>query len=157
MLPFGVCSSVLCAIYSSDKGGMCFYGITLKYQILLPIHKIEVVFCFFFNHIPCWLVIKFYRLFQLNIGDWLECGLVFKVYQSMLRVIKDSENVDERQHCFLIQTSGQESRYFSVETRQELLRIESAWHCSVCAAVMKLGVCCYFIKYTTALACFYCI
>ena len=58
----------------------------------------------------------------------------------MLRVIKDSENVDERQHCFLIQTSGQESRYFSVETRQELLRIESAWHCSVCAAVMKLGV-----------------
>ncbi|XP_054268652.1 gamma-1-syntrophin-like isoform X2 [Macrosteles quadrilineatus] len=75
----------------------------------------------------------------LNIGDWLECKTVFKVYQSMLRVIKDSENVDERQHCFLIQTSGQESRYFSVETRQELLRIESAWHCSVCAAVMKLG------------------
>uniref|UniRef100_A0A1B6D4W2 PDZ domain-containing protein n=1 Tax=Clastoptera arizonana TaxID=38151 RepID=A0A1B6D4W2_9HEMI len=75
----------------------------------------------------------------LNIGDWQDCSLVFKVYQSMLRVIKDSENVDERQHCFLIQTSGQESRYFSVETRQELLRIESAWHCSVCAAVMKLG------------------
>lgn len=75
----------------------------------------------------------------LNVGDWKECGLVFKVYQSMLRVIKDSENVDERQHCFLIQTSGQESRYFSVETRQELLRIESSWHNSVCAAVIKLG------------------
>jgi len=58
----------------------------------------------------------------------------------MFRVIKDSENVDERQHCFLIQTSGHESRYLSVETRQELLRIENAWHCSVCAAVMKLGV-----------------
>ncbi|KAL1115654.1 hypothetical protein AAG570_005944 [Ranatra chinensis] len=75
----------------------------------------------------------------LNVGDWAECGLSFKIYQSMLRVIKDSENVDERQHCFLIQTSGQESRYFSVETRQELLRIESSWHSSVCAAVMKLG------------------
>nr|CAD7600662.1 unnamed protein product [Timema genevievae] len=61
------------------------------------------------------------------------------VYQTMFRVIKDSENVDERQHCFLIQTSGHESRYLSVETRQELLRIENAWHCSVCAAVMKLG------------------
>jgi hypothetical protein len=78
--------------------------------------------------------------FQLNIMDWLKCGLVFKVYQTMFRVIKDSENVDERQHCFLIQTSGHESRYLSVETRQELLRIENAWHCSVCAAVMKLGV-----------------
>ena len=81
-----------------------------------------------------------YVFFQLNIMDWLKCGLVFKVYQTMFRVIKDSENVDERQHCFLIQTSGHESRYLSVETRQELLRIENAWHCSVCAAVMKLGV-----------------
>ena len=58
----------------------------------------------------------------------------------MFRVVKDSENVDERQHCFLVQTSGQDSRYFSVETRQELLKIENAWHCSVCTAVMKLGV-----------------
>mgnify|MGYP000577815215 CR=1 FL=1 len=83
---------------------------------------------------------ELFKLFQLNIMDWLKCGLVFKVYQTMFRVIKDSENVDERQHCFLIQTSGHESRYLSVETRQELLRIENAWHCSVCAAVMKLGV-----------------
>lgn len=58
----------------------------------------------------------------------------------MFRVVKESENVDERQHCFLVQTSGQESRYLSVETRQELLRIENSWHCAVCTAVMKLGV-----------------
>lgn len=64
----------------------------------------------------------------------------FKVYNCMFRVIKDSENVDERQHCFLIQTSGHDSRYLSVETRQELLRIESAWHQAVCCAVIKLGV-----------------
>ncbi|XP_022915624.1 gamma-1-syntrophin [Onthophagus taurus] len=75
----------------------------------------------------------------LTIGDWTKCPLLFKVYQTMFRVVKDSENVDERQHCFLVQTSGQDSRYFSVETRQELLRIENAWHCSVCTAVMKLG------------------
>lgn len=66
--------------------------------------------------------------------------LMFKVYQTMFRVVKESENVDERQHCFLVQTSGQDSRYFSVETRQELLRIENAWHVSVCTAVTKLGV-----------------
>lgn len=58
----------------------------------------------------------------------------------MFRVIKDSENVDERQHCFLLQTAGHESRYLSVETRQELLRIEAAWHCAVCSAVIKLKV-----------------
>ena len=57
----------------------------------------------------------------------------------MFRVIKESENVDERQHCFLIQAFGQASHYFSVETRQELLRLESAWHKSVCLAISHLG------------------
>ena len=53
----------------------------------------------------------------------------------MFRVIKESENVDERHHCFLIQTAAaqqapaqvgygaaaaaatESSRYFSMETR----------------------------------------
>ena len=64
----------------------------------------------------------------------------YKVYQAMFRVIKESENVDERQHCFLLQTSGQESRYFSMETRQDLLKLESAWHRSVCRTVSQMGV-----------------
>jgi hypothetical protein len=44
--------------------------------------------------------------------------LLVQVFESMFRVIKESEYVDERQHCFLIQTFGQNSHYFSVETRQ---------------------------------------
>ena len=55
-------------------------------------------------------------------------------------MIKESENVDERQHCFLMQTVGRESRYFSMETRQDLLRLESAWHRAVCQAVSSLRV-----------------
>ena len=57
----------------------------------------------------------------------------------MFRVIKESENVDERQHCFLIQTAGQESRYFSVETRADLLKLESAWHRAVCSTISQIG------------------
>ena len=34
----------------------------------------------------------------------------YRLYEAMFRVVKDSENVDERQHCFLIQTANQESR-----------------------------------------------
>jgi len=65
--------------------------------------------------------------------------LQYKVFEAMFRVIKESEYVDERQHCFLIQTFGQQSHYFSVETRQELLRLESAWHRAVCLAISQLG------------------
>ncbi len=64
----------------------------------------------------------------------------YKVYVSMFRVIKESENVDERQHCFLIQTAGSESRYFSMETTADLLKLESSWHRSVCSTVSQLGV-----------------
>ena len=64
----------------------------------------------------------------------------YKIYQAMFRVIKESENVDERQHCFLVQTAGQESRYFSMETRQDLLKVESAWHRAVCHTVSQMGV-----------------
>jgi len=82
--------------------------------------------------------------FQASVTNWGDNCQIFPVYQSMFRVIKDSENVDERQHCFLLQTAGHESRYLSVETRQELLRIEAAWHCAVCSAVIKLKVQIYF-------------
>ncbi|XP_034253344.1 gamma-1-syntrophin isoform X2 [Thrips palmi] len=83
--------------------------------------------------------VTFFDTPPLNLSDWEQSAVQFKVYNCMFRVIKDSENVDERQHCFLIQTSGHDSRYLSVETRQELLRIENAWHQAVCCAVMKLG------------------
>jgi len=84
---------------------------------------------------------------QLNVVDWLQCGMIFKVYQTMFRVVKDSEHKDERQHCFTIQTCGQESRYMSVETRQELLRIETAWHAAVCSAMSTIGVSSYSAGY----------
>ncbi|KYN12314.1 Gamma-1-syntrophin [Trachymyrmex cornetzi] len=73
-----------------------------------------------------------------NIGDWSRCALTFKVYQTMFRVMRESENVDERQHCFLAQSPGKPPRYLSVETRQELLRVEAAWHTAICSAVTHL-------------------
>ena len=84
--------------------------------------------------------------FQQQVGDWPSGTTVdaeprvqsYKVYEAMFRVIKESENVDERHHCFLIQTAAtqqqtqtghggnavassaaatESSRYFSMETR----------------------------------------
>jgi hypothetical protein len=42
----------------------------------------------------------------------------------MFRIIKESENVDERQHCFLIQTVGGESR--CVNLKSEVKEHQSA-------------------------------
>ncbi|KAL0268938.1 UNVERIFIED_CONTAM: hypothetical protein PYX00_010712 [Menopon gallinae] len=83
----------------------------------------------------------------LNVVDWLQCKLIFKVYQTMFRVLRDSEHRDERQHCFIIQTCGQDSRYLSVETRQELLRIEAAWHAAVYSCISKIGHKTFIVKW----------
>ena len=65
----------------------------------------------------------------------------------MFRVIKESETVDERGHCFLLQTVGRESRYFSMETRQDLLRLESAWHRAVCQSVSGMKSTTFHVVY----------
>ncbi|CAF4862363.1 unnamed protein product [Pieris macdunnoughi] len=80
-----------------------------------------------------------------NITELTKCPETLKVYQTMFRTVKESETVDWRQHCFLVQSSapGPASagpRYFSTETRQELLRVEAAWTANIVNSVIRLGV-----------------
>lgn len=77
---------------------------------------------------------------QMSITEWLDCGVVYKLYESMLRLVKDTENVDQRQNCFLLQTSNGVSRYFSMETKQGLLDVQCAWHRSICTSMMHIKV-----------------
>lgn len=60
----------------------------------------------------------------------------------MFRVIKESEAVDARQHCFMLQSSPPDAtpRYLSVDTRPELIRMETSWNSSIITSVIKLGV-----------------
>ena len=67
---------------------------------------------------------------------------VLQVFDAMFRVIKESENVDERQHCFLIQTFGQQSHYFSVETRQVCVYPSQAYACLSLPVYIFIRSCC---------------
>lgn len=80
--------------------------------------------------------------FQLSVASLSKPTSAYKVYQTMFRVIKESETVDARQHCFLLQSSPPHTtpRYLSLETRQELLRIENSWNSTIITSVIKLGV-----------------
>ncbi|XP_055308927.1 gamma-1-syntrophin isoform X2 [Sitodiplosis mosellana] len=77
----------------------------------------------------------------LSVTGLTKSSSAYKVYQTMFRVIKESETVDARQHCFLLQSSPPHTtpRYLSVETRQELLRIENSWNSTIITSVIKLG------------------
>lgn len=75
----------------------------------------------------------------LNVAALSKANVAYKVYQTMFRVVKESETVDSRQNCFLLQNSSHEPKYLSVETRQELLRIENSWNTAIVTSVIKLG------------------
>ncbi|KAL5285632.1 SNTG1 family protein [Megaselia abdita] len=75
----------------------------------------------------------------MNVAAISKALLTYKVYQTMFRIVKESETVDSRQHCYLLQCAGHEPRYLSVETRQELLRIENSWNTAIVTSVIKLG------------------
>ncbi|XP_072938520.1 gamma-2-syntrophin [Epargyreus clarus] len=83
----------------------------------------------------------------MNVTELAKCPETLKVYQTMFRTVKESETVDWRQHCFLVQSSGAGPagaagagpRYFSAETRQELLRVEAAWTANIVNSVIRLG------------------
>lgn len=84
--------------------------------------------------------------------NWLENNpLILKAHQSLLRYIKKSELVDERENCFLLssissssavgQKSGQPlAFYFSAETNSELMKILNSWNKATYYSVIQLGV-----------------
>ncbi|XP_039753719.1 gamma-1-syntrophin [Pararge aegeria] len=79
-----------------------------------------------------------------SLAELGKCPETLKVYQSMFRTVKESETVDWRQHCFLVQSScslpaAAAPRYFSADTRHELLRLEAAWTNTVVSCVVRLG------------------
>ncbi|XP_045459976.1 gamma-2-syntrophin isoform X2 [Melitaea cinxia] len=79
----------------------------------------------------------------MNVTELAKCPETLKVYQTMFRTVKESEMVDWRQHCFLVQSSAGSlsapgPRYFSAETRHELLRLEAAWTANIVNSVVRL-------------------
>lgn len=92
-------------------------------------------------------IIVIFNLLQLKPEDWSECECSFKLYESQLKIIKESDVCDERQHCLLFTSIGSVVKYLSVETRQELLKMESSWNTALCSAVRRLKVSSEFARF----------
>ncbi|XP_074656161.1 gamma-1-syntrophin-like isoform X2 [Tubulanus polymorphus] len=82
--------------------------------------------------------IYFFETPPVSTRDWLKCDTICKVYESMFRVLKDTELLDDRNNCYIIQAGSGESFYLSVETRHDMLRFEKAWFRANYLAVMHL-------------------
>ncbi|XP_054719473.1 gamma-1-syntrophin-like [Uloborus diversus] len=93
---------------------------------------------------PHFLALKGAELYRFeappsNVQSFSSCPNVFKVYQAMLKILKESQYIDERQHCFMLHTGVSDTHYLCAENKAELLRIENGWHRATYNAVTRLG------------------
>ena len=57
--------------------------------------------------------------------------------------LQSNELVDGRSHCCLLETGDGSSHYLSVESRQQMLHLEKAWHRATVSSVTALAVSVY--------------
>ncbi|XP_038051543.1 gamma-2-syntrophin-like isoform X1 [Patiria miniata] len=77
----------------------------------------------------------------VNTRDWLRCERIHKLYEVITRVYKDAELLDDRPHCFILQTgeASNNQHYLCTQSRSELNVWQSAMQRATHTAVSKLG------------------
>uniref|UniRef100_A0A3B3T9H6 Syntrophin gamma 1 n=1 Tax=Paramormyrops kingsleyae TaxID=1676925 RepID=A0A3B3T9H6_9TELE len=70
--------------------------------------------------------------------DWTRAERSFTVYEIMCKILKDSDLLDQRKHCFSLQTECGEDLFFSVELDSELLVWEKAFQMSTFLEVERM-------------------
>ncbi|XP_073187331.1 gamma-1-syntrophin isoform X8 [Lepidochelys kempii] len=75
--------------------------------------------------------------------DWTRAEKTFSVYEIMCKILKDSDLLDRRKHCFGVQSESGEDLYFSVELECDLTLWEKAFQTATFLEVERIQVSCY--------------
>ncbi|XP_041098254.1 gamma-1-syntrophin-like [Polyodon spathula] len=70
--------------------------------------------------------------------DWTKAEKTFTMYEIMCKILKDSDLVDQRKHCFSVQTESGEDMFFSVELESELSIWEKTFQIATFLEVERL-------------------
>jgi len=97
--------------------------------------------------------------------DWTRAEKTFSVYEIMCKILKDSDLLDRRKHCFTVQSESGEDLYFSVELESDLAQWERAFQtatfleveriqCKTYACVLESHLMGLTIDFSTGFICF---
>uniref|UniRef100_A0A4W2CGB0 Syntrophin gamma 1 n=1 Tax=Bos indicus x Bos taurus TaxID=30522 RepID=A0A4W2CGB0_BOBOX len=97
--------------------------------------------------------------------DWTRAEKTFSVYEIMCKILKDSDLLDRRRHCFTVQSESGEDLYFSVELDSDLAQWERAFQtatfleveriqCKTYACVLEGHLMGLTIDFSTGFICF---
>ncbi|KAI5200690.1 Gamma-1-Syntrophin [Manis pentadactyla] len=97
--------------------------------------------------------------------DWTRAEKTFSVYEIMCKILKDSDLLDRRKHCFAVQSESGEDLCFSVELDSDLAQWERAFQtatfleveriqCKTYACVLESHLMGLTIDFSTGFICF---
>ncbi|XP_074675688.1 gamma-1-syntrophin isoform X3 [Strix aluco] len=75
---------------------------------------------------------------QVTTWDWTRAEKTFSVYEIMCKILKDSDLLDRRKHCFSVQSESGEDLYFSVELESDLTLWEKAFQTATFLEVERI-------------------
>ncbi|XP_072808105.1 gamma-1-syntrophin isoform X2 [Vicugna pacos] len=75
---------------------------------------------------------------QVTTWDWTRAEKTFSVYEIMCKILKDSDLLDRRKHCFSVQSESGEDLYFSVELESDLAQWERAFQTAAFLEVERI-------------------
>ncbi|XP_071660230.1 gamma-1-syntrophin isoform X5 [Patagioenas fasciata] len=70
--------------------------------------------------------------------DWTRAEKTFSIYEIMCKILKDSDLLDRRKHCFSVQSESGEDLYFSVELESDLTLWEKAFQTATFLEVERI-------------------
>ncbi|XP_048142455.1 gamma-1-syntrophin isoform X1 [Corvus hawaiiensis] len=70
--------------------------------------------------------------------DWTRAEKTFSVYEIMCKILKGSDLLDRRKHCFSVQSESGEDLYFSVELESDLTLWEKAFQTATFLEVERI-------------------
>uniref|UniRef100_A0A8C6RKQ1 Syntrophin, gamma 1 n=1 Tax=Nannospalax galili TaxID=1026970 RepID=A0A8C6RKQ1_NANGA len=102
---------------------------------------------------------------QVTTWDWTRAEKTFSVCEIMCKILKDSDLLDRRKHCFTVQSECGEDLYFSVELESDLAQWERAFQtatfleveriqCKTYACVLESHLMGLTIDFSTGFICF---
>lgn len=76
----------------------------------------------------------------LTSKEVMKGGIAYKIHQSMFKLTKDAEEGLGKSHCFVMETTDEETgHHFAVESAAALQRLHVAWQRATYTAVTRLG------------------
>jgi len=74
-----------------------------------------------------------------SVNDWNKSAKCYRIYESLFKLIKANEQLDERSNCFVLHNCNGSAHYMNVENIEILIQLDKMWQRTLYTSVYAIG------------------